>query len=301
MSLPSRSAEAIISSLADTFEGLPAELRKAARYVTANPDEVAFRSMRAVAKHAGVSPATMIRLARALDLGNFGELRRAFQARLQARPASVLARARKAGATQPESRRANAIRRVIDEELAGIHACIEDLRDSDVEKAARLFAGARRVYVLGLRGIYPAAFQFHYAATMFTDKTILVDGGGGTHLDALRTAGSKDVALVFTCRPYPGEVLRALRFLRRRRAKIVAVTDGVLSPAARAATLTFNVPPAGAALLSAAVANVLVSRVLGAAFLAVHGPGAAAMLRRTDDQFSAFAVYDRDDASGAGG
>jgi DNA-binding MurR/RpiR family transcriptional regulator len=296
MSLDFKSAEKLISSIAHAFERLPAELKKAARYITANPTEVAFRSMRGVATDAGVSPATMVRLAKTLKLKGYDELREAFQVRLQARPSSVLARAREAGATHSGTRWVQGIHRVIDEELASVHTCIEDLKDRELEQAAGLLTAARRVYVMGLRGIYPAAFFFHYAATMFTDKTVLVDGSGGTYLDVLRGMEAKDVALVFTCRPYPRDVVRALRFIDKRRAKIIAVTDGVLSPAARVATLTFNVRPTSSGLLSSAAANVLVSRVLSAAFLAASGRASVETLRRTDDQFSAFAVYEPDDA-----
>lgn len=294
MSLDIQSAEKLISSIGPAFDALPVELKKAARYITANPSEVAFRSMRSVATGAGVSPATMVRLAKALELKGYDELREAFQVRIQARPPSVLARARKVGAIRSKSRWIEGVHSVIEEELESIHTCAGDLKDGDLEKAAALFTGARCVYVIGLRGIYPAAFFFHYAATMFTDKTVLVDGAGGTYLDVLRGTGPKDVALIFTCRPYPQEVVRAIRFLHERRTRIIAVTDGLLSPAARVATLVFNVTPTSSGLLSSTAANVLMSRVLSAVFLGAFGVKSVDMLRRTDAEFAAFQIYERE-------
>src|SRR5690349_13507136 len=76
------SAKALIAHIGKAFDGLPPEVKKAARYVTANPSEVAFRSMRSIASAAQVSPSTMVRFARGLGLEGFDELRAAFQAQI---------------------------------------------------------------------------------------------------------------------------------------------------------------------------------------------------------------------------
>jgi DNA-binding MurR/RpiR family transcriptional regulator len=64
-------------------------MRKAARYVTDNRSEVAFRSMRSVAKSAGVSPPTMVRLAKSLGFEGFDQLRQAFQDQIEPRDCFV--------------------------------------------------------------------------------------------------------------------------------------------------------------------------------------------------------------------
>jgi DNA-binding MurR/RpiR family transcriptional regulator len=291
MDLDPESAKKLIARIGDAFDELPAELKKAARYVTSNPSEVAFRSMRSVATGAGVSPSTMVRLARALGLDGFDELRAAFQMQLQTPDQPFLARSRNLRASNTKSKWTDRVHGLIDEELASIHAFVQDLDDRDLEKVGTMLTAARRVYVIGLRGMYPAAFFFHYSATMFSDKTALIDGSGGTSLDVMRTISAKDVALVFTCRPYPREILRALRFVHQRSAKLIAVTDGPLSPAVRAASVVFNVRPTKSSLLSSAAANVLVSRVLAAVFLVVSGKSSVAAIRSTDQHFAAFEVY----------
>lgn len=291
MSLDLKSAEKLISRIGDIFDKLPAELKKAARHVTSNPSEVAFRSMRSVATGAGVSPSTMVRLARALGLAGFDELRAAFQAQIQSRNQPLLARARKLRASHAKSNWIDGVHRLIDEELASIQACIQDLNDRDLEKVGKMLAAARRIYVMGLRGMYPAAFFFHYSATMFSDKAVLVDGNGGTYLDPLRGIGAKDVVLVFTCHPYPLEVVRTVRFAHQHGAKLIAVTDGPLSPAVRVASVVFNVRPTKASLLSSAAANVLVSRLLAAAFLAVTDKSSVTAIRNADQHFAAFEIY----------
>lgn len=292
MAIDAMSAEQLISRLSAAFEELPSELKKAARYVTSNPSEVAFRSMRTVATAAGVSPATMVRLAKTLGVQSFEELREAFQVRIQARPQSFVARARDFRAMQSKSRWMRGIHRLIDEELSSIHSCVDDITEGALETIGAMFTSARRIYVLGLRGMYPAAFFFHYTASMFSEKTVLIAGDGGTYLDAMRGMGPKDVVLIFTCRPYPRETVRAVRFAHKRGVKLIAVTDGPLSPAARSASVMIDVKPIQSSLLSSAAANVLVSRVLAAVFLSVSDRSSVATIRNADQEFAAFEVYE---------
>jgi len=285
-------AEQLIAGIGEKFENWPAELKKAARYVTSNPGEVAFRPIRGVASAAGVSTGTMVRLAQALGLERYGQLREVFQAQLQQRPKQLLARVQKMKTIGPGADPVRGMHDLIEEEISIIRDCVENLDGQDMAAIAALFAASRRFYVLGLRGMYPAAFLFHYATALFSEKVVLVEGGGSTAVDAMRGMADKDVLLVFTCQPYPREVLMAVQYARKRRTRVIAVTDGLLSPAARAAQVAVIVRPTGAGLQSSAVANVLVSRVLAALCLAACGKKASAgAIRNADQHFSEFDVY----------
>ena len=96
----------MIARISKSFDVLPAELRKAAYYVVGNPSEVAFRSMRSVATSAGVSPATMLRLARAVGAQSF------------------LARAQEIRSSHAKTKWVGRVHRLIDEELASIQSCV---------------------------------------------------------------------------------------------------------------------------------------------------------------------------------
>lgn len=283
----------VLEHIARVFDSLPAEVKKSARYITNNRSEVAFRSMRSVARSAGVTPPTMVRLAKTLGFDGYDQLRQAFQHQIVARPQSLLARGKIVRAAS-RSRWMDGIQRLIDGELSSMRACTADLEEADLEKVGALFGRARRIYVTGLRGMYPAAFFFHYSARTFSDKTVLVDGSGATHLDAIRDVGPADAVLVYTCQPYAKETMRAARFAHARGAKLIAITDSTVSPAARLATAVFKVDANPSTLLSSAAANMLVSQVLAAVFFAVSGKSAVAALRRTDEQTALLDVYDPD-------
>ena len=61
--------------IARRFDGLSPQLRRAASYVLAHPDEVATHSLRQVSRAAKIAPPTLSRLARALDCESYEAFR----------------------------------------------------------------------------------------------------------------------------------------------------------------------------------------------------------------------------------
>ena len=90
-------AATIEDRISDAYGDLSAKLRTAADYVAGHPVEVATRSLRSLAQTSGVSPATFSRLARALGVADYEEMREAGRAAGGAKlaPCSERARARR--------------------------------------------------------------------------------------------------------------------------------------------------------------------------------------------------------------
>src|SRR5947209_11455665 len=76
------------------FDTMSGQLQAGARYVLERPRDVALLSMREQARHAGVQPATMTRLAKHLGMDGYDEVRELYAAAVRE---SGLGFARKAG------------------------------------------------------------------------------------------------------------------------------------------------------------------------------------------------------------
>src|SRR5258707_10326765 len=91
------------------------------------------------------------------------------------------------------------------------------------EAAGRLHE-ARRVYCLGLRSCHAAAWHFHYMLSLLGDQTVMLDDAGGTGLDAIRGAGSRDVLLAASVEPYARATIDSARYAAGRRVTVVALS-----------------------------------------------------------------------------
>lgn len=215
---------------------LPAELQRAAQWVLANPAEVGLWSMRRQAQAVGVSPATMLRLARAAGHDSYEAFRAPFQralagaaedglreraARLQASHARQSGGPGQDALTQWQTAALASIRQVND--AAALDAAVDTM------------LRARQVGFLGTRSAFGIAFQMRYAYHLLRRNGILIDGLGGASAEDADSLQAGDALVVVSQAPYPSATVRLTAQIAARGVTVLALTDSPTSPVARAA------------------------------------------------------------------
>lgn len=288
-------SDRILSDLRDVYSRLSPQLRRAAHYLLDRPDEIAFTSMRQIAERAGVQPATMVRLAQAIGFDGYESLREPFRDDLRVQPAGFGQRARKLLARTGSRRRARALAHLASEMVGAdrenLALSLEAIGAEEMADAARALADARRIYVVGQRSLYPAAFYVHYACSMFRDDVILLDGNGGTFADQLRGISDADAMLAFSFDPYSRGSVEAARYASQRGARIVAVTDSLVSPLAVLTKHLLLVGTDTPALFKSVVPVLSVAQVLVAQIMAQGGQDALSRVAESEAQLQRFGAY----------
>ncbi|HAA45478.1 MAG: RpiR family transcriptional regulator [Halomonas sp. 54_146] len=212
------------------YDAMSPQLQQAARYVIEHPEEVALVSMRELARLAAVQPATMTRLAKFLGLPGYDELR--------AQHAAVLRRGNDGFAAKVRLRLDEG-NETVESDIAshmlqGLSAQIAKLCEPDslkrLEATANRLRSARKVYVLGLRSCHAVAWHFHYVMTLLGDRSVHLDGPGGTGGDALIRATPEDVMLVISIKPYASDTLKLAQLAKDKGVGILSITDSEVSP-----------------------------------------------------------------------
>lgn len=222
----------VVERLRSRFEALSPELQRAARWVADHPGETGLWSMRQQAKSAGVSPPTMVRLARALGFAGYAGFRKPFQealtGRIDYRPrASALQAA-------PEAKRIERLaREIAAAQVADVQSVLSLNPPQKLEAAVAAIAAARRVGFLGMRAPFGIAFQFRYAYNLIARNGVLFDGIGGTVHDQVDALEPGDVLVAISQAPYSTPTVEAVVTAAKRGVSVVAITDSALSPLAR--------------------------------------------------------------------
>ncbi len=282
--------ESFARILATRFDGLPARMQQAARWIAAHPRDVALLSMREQARMAGVQPATMTRLAQALGYEGFEALRAEHAAALRHAPSRL---ARQADDRLPlhadsAAGQAQEMLSVAQDQIAGLRT---DEMLAALSLAAECLIKARRIYVLGLRSSHAVAWHLHYALSLVTDRAHLLDGVGGTGLDALWHAGPEDVLFVCGVAPYTRAVVEASLQAQARNIQIVALTDSRLSPLIATQGVALIVPTGSASFLHAMTPAFLIADTLAALVARADDPGTLSRLEGLDRQLAALNTY----------
>jgi DNA-binding MurR/RpiR family transcriptional regulator len=230
--------DALSRRLIQSERTLSPELRRAAHWIASHPPEVGLLSMREQARRASVSPATMVRLARALGFSDFAALRRPFQQGLMQGHASLVGGVQSLQSTEGRPRLAalQAAQAANIESVAALNV------PAKMAAAARCLLESRRVAALGLRASYGIAWQFHYAYHLIRGNGVLLDDTGDTLFDRIELLGAEDAVVAISLAPYTRRTIEAAQAARERRAAVIALTDGMASPLVRIArhTLVFR-------------------------------------------------------------
>ena len=276
----------------DAFEGMSAQLKRAARYVLDHPDDVALLSMRQFATQADVHPSTMMRLVKELGLDGYAAFQEPHRHRLRTRPEENFSGDARSIQKRGSSSREVLLDDLLDTERANLLDLQEKVGYSLLIECADQIRSARRVYVCGARSSYPAAFYFHYAYRMFNDNIRLLDGHGDTSADNLRGIGPDDVLLAISVSPYSRMTQSAVNYASSQGASVIAMTDSPVSPMVKEhKTKAIVLSTKSPSLFRSVVPAMTAVQALLLLLLGEGGEDAIHELSATEAQLKAFGVY----------
>ena len=267
----------------------PAE-RRVAVVVADDPEAVAFGTVADVARKAGASGATVVRLAAKLGFEGFVELQAAVREELarRLRPASERIRRPAAG---------DVLGSALAVELGNVAATLEAVDRRAFDQAVAMLAGAgagdradrprpagpaggrraihpgARVIVLSGDASSGVAALFAGELSMLRPAVALIDGSEVRVARLLADVGPGDVVVAIDLARYDRAVLDAAGRAGAAGAAVVALSDSALSPLATVAAVSFTASVTGAGPFDSHVGLLALANALLA--------GVAARLRRS--------------------
>lgn len=276
----------------ENFDSLPRVLQQAARFAIANPTDLALDSMRTVAKKAGVQPASMVRFVQKLGFDTYESFREPFKVWLAEHNASPLIGRASALRKGPHGdANAQLLNELYDTETKNLADTLGPERYDDIARALAHLQKARRIFVLGLRSLFSAAYYFNYVCGMFLDNVTLVSSTGGTFADDLRRIDERDVLLAFSYHPYTQDALRAIEFGAKQGAVVVVITDSQVAPAAPHSSVLLIAPNATPSLLPSVIPALAMAQTLAALLLANSDEDSLKEIAKSEGQLRHFNVY----------
>jgi DNA-binding MurR/RpiR family transcriptional regulator len=273
------------------YDAMSAQLQQAARYVLEHPEEVALVSMREVARLAGVQPATMTRLAKFLGLPGYDELRAQHAAALRQGSDGFAAKVRQ----RVDEGSERGVSDTASHMLQGLSAQLAKLCEPEslrrLEATADRLRSARKVYVLGLRSSHAVAWHFHYVMTLLGERSVHLDGPGGTGGDALIRATAEDVMLVISIKPYATGALELAQLAKDKGVGIVSITDSEVSPLVALSEQAIFCPTESDSFFHTLTPALAVSEVLCSLLAEFDRPKTLEALQQADEHLSHLNTY----------
>lgn len=204
--------------------------RAIAGYITQHYDKAAFLTANALGKAVGVSESTVVRFAMELGYEGYPELQKAMQEMVVNRLTSV----QRIEVMGDRIGNQDLLSAVIQADIDKLRQTAEIVSRKDFAAAVDAILNARRLYIVGVRSTAPLAnFLGYYLGQMLDTVHIVTTSGTSAVFEQLISVDERDAVIAFSFPRYSTSTAQGAQYCRSRGAKVIGITDSLVSPLGR--------------------------------------------------------------------
>jgi DNA-binding MurR/RpiR family transcriptional regulator len=244
-SLP-ESAEELRALILKRYESFSGRLQQVARHVLDHPDDFALETLTVIAERANVQPSAIVRFAKTLGFSGANPMQRVLRDSLLANHAALGygERVRRFNASVSSKASADSnelLAEFIEGDVLALNNLRQTTNSADVRQAIELMHEAPTLYIMGFRRSFPVASYLAYSLQQVGKRTFFLDGVGGLAAPQIRTIQRNDLLVAISYQPYAEETVRVTEIATEAGAKVLAISDSLVGPVAKAANLVLQV------------------------------------------------------------
>lgn len=217
----------LVRRLKEGADAFSKNQRTLARHVLKNYESVAFATVSQLAEESGVSEATVVRFAKALDFSGYPEFQKEVRRLLRADLRGV--ERFKLGA-EPRAERQTPLDAVAGKERENISALYDSFDARAFANAVRMLRRASEVAIVGTRSTAALARHMWFALDKIGIEATRVSAITSETYDLLSRMGKGDCVVVIGFPRYLREHVKLLEFAKARRLATLTITDSTFSP-----------------------------------------------------------------------
>ena len=216
-----------ISRINEKFNKMSKSHKKIATYVIDHYEQVAFMTAAKLAKAVGVSEATIVRFAYALEYEGYPE----FQDDLAEWVKNKLNSVQRVGAKYGKSTQSELLASVLSADIEKIQDTIEHVDAQAFETAVNIILSVKHIYIIGLRSCKPLAEFLHFYLNIIRGDVYLLDSTSTSEtFEQMLRINEKDAVIGISFPRYSMRTLKAMEMANDRNAKVITITDTIHSP-----------------------------------------------------------------------
>jgi DNA-binding MurR/RpiR family transcriptional regulator len=243
--VPPSSAGELRDLILERYDGFSKRLQHVARYVLDYPDDVALETLTVIAERSGAQPSAIVRFAKAIGFSGASPMQRVLRDSLLASHATLGYGERVRHFNASLGAKGGGVAALLEELSEGDILALQNLRQTvsqdELARAVSLIHKAESVYIVGMRRAFPVAAYLTYSFLRAGKRTTMVDNAGGLASQQMQTIGAADLLIAISYHPYATETIEAVGAALEAGAKVLAITDSLISPLAKGAAQVLQV------------------------------------------------------------
>ena len=205
-----------------------------AEYILKNYDKAAFMTAAKLGISVGVSESTVVRFANELGFSGYPKLQKALQELIKNKLTTV----QRLELSNDFASHGAALKGVLKADMENIRATLEKINPYTFEDVLNSIFEAKNIYIIGLRSSTALAEFLGFYLNIILQNVRIVSYGFSDIFEKMINIGEGDLVIGIGFPRYATKTIDVLDFSKARGAKVVAITDSLLSPLAAKADST---------------------------------------------------------------
>ena len=205
-----------------------------AEYILKNYDKAAFMTAAKLGISVGVSESTVVRFANELGFSGYPKLQKALQELIKNKLTTV----QRLELSNDFASHGAALKGVLKADMENIRATLEKINPYTFEDVLNSIFEAKNIYIIGLRSSTALAEFLGFYLNIILQNVRIVSDGISDIFEQMINIGEGDLVIGIGFPRYATKTIDVLDFSKARGAKVVAITDSLLSPLAAKADST---------------------------------------------------------------
>jgi DNA-binding MurR/RpiR family transcriptional regulator len=202
-----------------------------AEYILKHYDKAAFMTAAKLGISVGVSESTVVRFANELGFSGYPKLQKSLQELIKNKLTTVQRIELSNDLVSEET----ALKGVLKSDMENIRATLEKINHKTFEDVVNSIFAAKKIYIIGLRSASALSEFLGFYLHLILDNVYVVGYGVSDIFEQIINVSEDDLVIGIGFPRYAARTIESLSYAKSRGAKVVALTDSLLSPlAARA-------------------------------------------------------------------
>ena len=238
--VPPQSFDNLRKEIHGRYDTLSPQLQRIAQSALDDPDGFALGTVVALAEALEAQPSGLVRFAQMFGYSGFSDMQRVFRLRLiEGAPAYRGRIHAHRDRLTAEGDPMAILEEFVDATALTLDQLKEGIERDDLIRGIELLSGARNIYVIGQRRAFPLAAYFAYGLIRLEIRCHLLDFVGVMVPQQVAAIGSEDLLVAISFAEYAQPVVEVVQDDQIRGIPTLTITDTLVSPLAKHATVTF--------------------------------------------------------------
>ena len=221
-------AQDLMKLIQSRFQRMSKGQKLIAEYILKHYDKAAFMTAARFGKTVGVSESTVVRFANELGYSGYPQLQAALQEMIKTKLTSV----QRIELSEDQINEKNTVKAVLKADIDNIRSTMDKVNTFTFEESVRAMLNAKKIYIVGFRSSQVLAEFMSFYLCLLLDNIKLVSVGMNDVYEQLVRVGEDDLVIGIGFPRYSTRTVEALAYAKNRGAKVLALTDSMLSPLA---------------------------------------------------------------------